>query len=591
LSSDIKRGEKNPDLWQKDSAGGLVQRKRQERFDMAALRHMAGDHIFARGQAYRDDGKVELVAVEATLIVARVLGTEVYRARLEGGGKQFAGECSCPAFADRDFCKHLVATALAVNALNGERMEEARSRFTRIRDHLRAQGVEALVEKLMTLAERNDALFCDLELAAAIAGEDDKTLLSRLRGAIADAVSTRGFVDFAEVGGWASGIEFVLERIESLVVHGRAALVLPLLDDFFDEMEAALGEINDSDGQGGELVARAGDIHLKACVATKPEPVELARILYAREVDSEWDFFHGASETYAAVLGDAGIAEYRRLAEEAWKKLGPLHPRSRNEDRYGLRFRLASILERFAERDGDVDACIEIRKKGLSSAYDYLGIAQLCATYGRDAAALKWAEEGLWQFEDNPDSRLIVFTGELYERLGRSADAEILLWREFERAPSIDFYKQMKAVLGGGSLMRDRAVAFLKAQLTEPKSRSSPRWASLPDVLIRLLVVEQLFDDAWDVVAKHDVRAHERMGLAEASEASHPARAWTVYADHIEDIVRSGGQRNYQEACRFIERIRELRARLGEMDAHALWLDDLALRHKAKRNFMKLLRK
>ena len=102
-------------------------------------------------------------------------------------------------------------------------MEEARSRFTRIRDHLRAQGVEALVEKLMTLAERNDVLFCDLELAAAIAGEDDKTILSRLRGAIADAVSTHGFVDYAEVGGWASGIESVLERIESLVVHGRAA--------------------------------------------------------------------------------------------------------------------------------------------------------------------------------------------------------------------------------------------------------------------------------------------------------------------------------------------------------------------------------
>jgi uncharacterized Zn finger protein len=120
-------------LWQKDSAGGLVQRKRQERFDVAALRHMAGDHIFARGQACRDDGKVELVAVEATLIVARVLGTEVYRARLEGGGKQFAGECSCPAFADRGFCKHLVATALAVNALNGEGM------FRRMRESFREQ--------------------------------------------------------------------------------------------------------------------------------------------------------------------------------------------------------------------------------------------------------------------------------------------------------------------------------------------------------------------------------------------------------------------------------------------------------------------
>jgi hypothetical protein len=188
-----------------------------------------------------------------------------------------------------------------------------------------------------------------------------------------------------------------------------------------------------------------------------------------------------------------------------------------------------------------------------------------------------------------PTRGLIVFTGELYERLGRSAEAEALLWCEFERAPSIDFYKQMKAILGRGKSVRDRAVTFLKAQLARPGSRTSPRWASLPDVLIRLLVEEKQFDDAWEVAAKCDVRAHERMRLAEASEASHTARAWPVYADHAENIVRSGGQRNYEEAYKFIERIGRLRASLGETDAHADWLDALALRHKAKRNFVKLL--
>jgi uncharacterized Zn finger protein len=169
-----------------------VQRRRQERFDLAALRAIAGDLTFARGQAYRADGKVEISVVDAVRVAARVLGTEIYRTRLEGSGKLIAGECSCPAFADRGFCKHMVATALAVNALSGDVAKKITSRFARIRDHLRAQGVEPLVEKLMALADRDDALLCDLELAAAIAGEDDKTILLRLRGAIANAVSTRG---------------------------------------------------------------------------------------------------------------------------------------------------------------------------------------------------------------------------------------------------------------------------------------------------------------------------------------------------------------------------------------------------------------
>ncbi|HWA91143.1 MAG TPA: SWIM zinc finger family protein [Rhizomicrobium sp.] len=550
---------------------------------------MAGDLTFVRGQAYCDDGKVEIVAVEAAGVAARVRGTEVYRTKLEGSDKRFAGECSCPAFADRGFCKHLIATALAANALSHDAAKAIGSRFARIRDHLRAQGTDALVDKLMALAERDDVLLRDLELAAAIAGENDKAVLMRFRGAIADAMSTHGFVEYSEVGGWASGVETVLDGIENLVAQDRPALALTLLDDFFDEMEDALGEIDDSDGQGGELVARAGDIHLKACLAAKPDSVELAQSLYAREVSSKWDFFQGASETYAEVLGEAGLAEYRRLAMDAWKKLKPLHPRSGDEDRYGRRSTLASILESFAERDGDLDARIEIRKKDLSSAYEYLGIAQLCAAHGRDADALTWAEEGLWQFEDNPDTRLIVFAGELYARLGRMADAEAVLWREFERTPSVDFYKQMKTVLGEGKSVRDRAVAFLKALIAGPRSRSAPRWASLPDVLVRLLVEEKLFDDAWGTAAQHDVRMNERMRLAEASEASHPGRVWTVYADHVENIVRSGGQRNYQEACKFIARIGDLRAKLGETNAHAAWLDGLALRHKAKRNFMKLL--
>lgn len=40
-----------------------------------------------------------------------------------------------------------------------------------------------------------------------------------------------------------------------------------------------------------------------------------------------------------------------------------------------------------------------------------------------------------------------------------------------------------------------------------------------------------------------------------------------------------------------IDDIGHLRAGLGEQDAHAAWVDDLVLRHKAKRTFLELLRK
>jgi tetratricopeptide (TPR) repeat protein len=383
----------------------------------------------------------------------------------------------------------------------------------------------------------------------------------------------------------------VLERIDGLTARGKPWLALALLEDFFDEMEDALGNIDDSNGQKGMLAARAAEIHLQACRTAKPDPVELARELYTREVDSEWDFFHRASEIYVDVLGKEGLAEYGRLAEEAWKKIKPLHAGNRSDDdRYGLRFRLASILESFAARDGDIDRRIAIRRKDLSTAYDYLEIARLCLEHGRDEEALKWAEEGLWQFEDDPDGRLILLAANLYVRLGRKADAERILWQEFERRPSLGFYKPMKVALEKQRSIADRAIAILRADLD--KSPAKPAHSvSLADVMIEILVYEKRFDEAWQAVGRYEVGKHLRVRLAEITETSHPTEAWRTFANHVEGLVPLGGRTNYLEACKFIVRAGRIRAGLGDEAGHVAWFDELKACHKAKRAFLQLLQR
>src|SRR4051812_29417795 len=82
------------------------------RFDVAALRDLAGAKVFARGVEYHEDEQVEIITVDRTRVLSRVIGSETYRCELAGTGKKFSGVCSCPAFSDWGFCKHLVATAL-----------------------------------------------------------------------------------------------------------------------------------------------------------------------------------------------------------------------------------------------------------------------------------------------------------------------------------------------------------------------------------------------------------------------------------------------------------------------------------------------
>jgi hypothetical protein len=98
-----------------------------------------------------------------------------------------------------------------------------------------------------------------------------------------------------------------------------------------------------------------------------------------------------------------------------------------------------------------------------------------------------------------------------------------------------------------------------------------------------------MLTDAWMVVDEYGCSDGLLDQLAAASEESHPARALNVYARRVERMLVLGGQFNYECAHRIIGRMGRLREGLGETTQHADYLDDLRNRHKAKRNFMKLM--
>lgn len=571
----------------KRSARNIEPGARPGRFDIAALRETVGDKTFARGSAYQADGRVEIMTIGEARVVARVDGTEIYRCELTGRGKSFSGDCTCQAFADRGFCKHLTAVALTVNDLEPGELRQASNRLGKIRDHLRAKGIDRLVEMVIGLAERDPKLLEELQLSAALDTADDATLSAQLKRAITDATRVRGYIEYRDMRDWARQIDGALDRVSVLLEGGRALLVLELLDHFFARMDEALTKVDDSDGGGGACYARACGIHLAACEQVKPDPIELARALFAREVNSDWDFFFGASETYADILGTAGLAEYRRLATEAWQQVKSRRGR-RTEVRPGGEYALRAMMERFAERDDDVDAIIAIRASDLSSAYHYLGVAQLCLDKGREQEALKWAEEGLWKFEDESDQHLVLFACNLLQRSGRNEDANERLWKLFSREPSVELYLRLKSATGDGKAkirVRDKAIAALSAQADESRAQSEWSVFGAAEILVRVLMAEGLLTDAWAAIGKHGCREILMEELAKASEADLPAEALKAYAELVERKVRMGGQGNYSDAHAMIKRMR----RLEGAAQHSAYLSDLMSRHRAKRNFIKLL--
>lgn len=552
------------------------------RFHVGTLRELAGDKVFARGRDYHRHGQVELLSVEPGRVLARVAGSDDYRTVLTGSGTTIDGECSCPAFEDWGFCKHMVAAALAANAVGANDAGAGEGALARIRRHLAAKGADALVEMIVDMAERDPVLWRNLDMAATAAGEDDRTLEAHFRKAVDDATRTGGYVDYREAFDWAASVEAVLDRVAELVPAGRAVLALRLIDRALSRIEEAIGEIDDSDGHCGGLLERAREIHLQACRAAKPDPVKLARDLFARETKGDYGTFHGAAALYADVLGEAGLAEYRKLAQAAWDRLPPLAAGRRvSDDVSDKRSRLVAILDVFAERAGDTETRIALRAKDLSSSWQYLELAEFCREHDRDEEALKWAEEGLWVFEnERPDEKLVFLAVDLLLKAGRKKEAETRLWQAFERQPSMELYQRLRKI--GGKAVRDRAVAALKTRLVKEKPT---RWHFPADLLVRLLQSERLFAEAWATVRAHGASNGVKEALAATSEATHPREALAVYAARVEELAQAGGNPNYEAAHRLIARMAALH---GTAD-QAAYVTDLKARFRRKRNFMKLL--
>ncbi|HMG51296.1 MAG TPA: SWIM zinc finger family protein [Inquilinus sp.] len=564
------------------------------RFDVDALRGRAGEEVFARGAAYHAAGRVELASIQAGRVAARVLGSQIYDADLKIVGTDFRGTCTCRAFEGRGFCKHLVAVALAANDPASREASHSRGPLDPIRDHLRNLEAGALVDLVLEQAGKDPALRRRLELAAALTQGDDGTIRAQLKKAITAATRTDG-VDYRRVRNWSRAIGDLLDEIETLLDGGRAQLGLDLLEHVLDRMQQALNEIDDSDGAGIALLGRAENLHLRACEAARPNPVALAQALFKREMESASDAFLGAAGTYADVLGREGTAEYRRLAEAAWAQI----PSRRADDRHASqdydyasrRYTLFSILDRFAEREGDIDARVALRIQDLSTAQAYESLVELHSAHHRVEAALKWAEEGLRLFQDASADRLARQAAALYLQLGRKADAEAILWRCFEAKPHPATLRQLEVLAGpdGANAVLDRTIAVMERRLAGRQTMAGSWGYSDSDFLIELLLAGGRLAEAWAVVEKHGSVDRTLLALAAASEATDPLKVITVYERLVERCVRSTIQQNYEEACRLIDRIDRVRQDRGETAIHAAYLADLAARHKAKRNFIKLL--
>ena len=567
-----------------------------------ALQEIAGERSFDRGANYFADGNVIALEEKNGRIAAKVRGTHLYHVELWAAAEGLAFECDCPVGRDLVFCKHCVAVGLAwldrrpQKAGASGRQTKRDLSDQQIRAHLMALDKNAVIELLMHEADC-DAEFRDRLILKAAQRNGKPPDLAAFRGAIDKAIRHRGPVDYARMPEYTRKIEVVLDSLDDLLKRGHAAEVRELAERALEKTESAMEYVDDSDGLMGGILGRLEEMHLSACLVTKPDPSMLAEFLFEWEMKSHWDLFHGAAGVYEDVLGKKGLADYRKLAEAQWEKIHPLAPGEDDPERWGRRSRITHIMEILASQSGDLEALIAVKSRDLSDANCFLEIAQLYKAAGKHEAALEWAERGARTFPGNTYDGLRAFLIEEYHARSRHGEAIAIAWRSFQEQPELRMYRRLQESASRVKQWpecREKALAVLRENIARERARSPKNeWASFVPAdhspLVEIYLWEGDEETAWREAKSGGCHQTLWFRLAEVRGKDHPEDAIAVYTERLKSALRYAEPSAYRTAVEILRKIQKLTGRIGKERDFAALVQTVRVEHRLRRNLMKLL--
>ena len=581
------------------------------------LREIADPGSWARGLEYFESGRVLDLFRDEESVIASVQGEFLYRVRLTRREGRLDSACSCPMGLSGIFCKHCVAAGLASiegpeatatpRVASGTKAsppgalgDNAYDRdLRRIRKHLLERDPSELVEIVLNAAAEDESLLRRLTMEAARGG--GAVDVATMKRSITAATRTGGYVRYNESHSFARGTHAAVAAIAKVLGQGFPRETIELTEHTLRRVERALLHMDDSAGHMSPIMGDLQSLHHAACLAARPDPVKLARHLFKWELDTDWDTFYGAAETYADVLGEAGLAEYRRLAEAQWHEMPQLDPGQESAAYEHPRFRLTAIMEALARASGDVEALVAVMSRNLSSPYQYLEIAEAYKKAGRVEKALAWAERGVETFPASQDDRVRDFLALEYSRLGRHHDALAMVWQTFLCSPDVPSYESVKAhadQVGEWPHWRGEAVDHLEslrdARASRPRLATSglrPPAFPMPDYssqLVGFYLWEEDVEAAWAEACEHGCPRWQWLDLAHVRETTHPEGSLPIYQAEVFSLVRATGG-SYREPFEFVKRIRALFSRMGQEDQFQTYVAELRREFSRKRNFMRLL--
>lgn len=542
-------------------------------FTEVDLKVAAGPRSYDRGVDYLS--QVKDLDFDGPEITATVYGSDTYEVCLtvgagRSGNVALVGDCSCPFGQEGNFCKHCVATGLAALKLAEKRQAIPASHEQRdqLVSWLASLSKDELVSEILELLDSDRNLRRRFELRAAAR----RANVHQVRSAVQNLVETDGFIDYAEARDYARDVSRAAEAIDDLIDGGAAEDAIYLARDALDWVTEAYSSADDSPGSIGTAAHELLAVHLHACQAAPPDPVDLGEYLADLMIADNYGLAPDPRD-YTDLLGDAGTAAIREQIAAVYEA-SPEQWNARN------------LMESLLKAEGGTDALVAFYSAHLDDrGQQHLTIAHVLDGAGRQDDALDWAERGV-RGATSPDSRLIDYVVARYRAAGRHDDVLELRRSVFQTERSLASYRALRqAATASGTWQVERPKAL--AELSKDV-KIRPAWSWNSPVLIDALLDDGDLDAAW-TAADSGATQDQWIRLADSSVTTRPADALGVYLKAITPLTEQTGDNVYHQMARLLLSARACHEALGTPEKFRQYLTVLRTSQKRKRNLMKIL--
>ncbi len=465
------------------------------------IQSLCNQKSFARGSQYYKEGRVREFRISGDAVNAKVKGTRNYQVEVNHK-RDFESTCTCPYDFD-GYCKHIVATLIALSKDYEGIMSRSESEEERVENALRSMDVALLRDFLRKKFSRDESLKSHFLIYATGEVETGGKSVNEYKKEIArlyDDASDDGFIEYENEIDFSSFHELAERYVEKKNFVEAAKVYQALSEVIAENMDI----VDDSDGHYGNRFGEALE-GLSSSMKSLEQEGKISYIthLFERFMKSEPDYFQ---DNYDDALREVCTSkeDLKHLEELLWPYLPKdLPDRSKNWSKYHDSVVLLGT-HRFV-LDGLANWGDDESKKELYELLQRYSMQDedLCLLYaerlekdGKLEGAIKVAEEGLEVFPAHLTKELRLFLDKHYMTLSPDKYNENLK-RLFFEEKDWSYYEKLK------KLARDRWTSVFQEII---ERFSSPRSDTDGMILIDIYLKEKMFDKALkEVLARKNL--------------------------------------------------------------------------------------